>query len=199
MRRSAVLVLSGLFALAMTFSVTSCGSGAKRTASYETTPPTTAAGSPISATKISPEERVRKIEAMWKSNLRAGAKANPRYRFHNLSRASFIARLAEAAARYHFRAVRVRFLQPRQAAPFVVIETANKHTLAASTGAILKLIDPKRDTGDDRTGWAYEGFLLEERDAHGLPFIAAFNWWRGPHAGGGQWAADPSLSPFPHG
>ena len=36
-------------------------------------------------------------------------------------------------------------------------------------------------------------------DAHyGIPFLATFSWWRGPNAGGGQWAADPSLYPFDH-
>ena len=54
-------------------------------------------------------------------------------------------------------------------------------------------------TNDDRTGWAYEGFLFEARDSHGVPFVATFNRWRGPHDDGGQWAADPTLIPFPHG
>jgi hypothetical protein len=93
----------------------------------------------------------------------------------------------------------VQILHPRQQAPFVVVETNDKHALAASTAAVLHLIDPKARTNDDRTGWAYEGFLFEARDSHGVPFLATFNWWRGPHAGGGQWAADPSLYPFAHG
>jgi len=92
----------------------------------------------------------------------------------------------------------VTILHPRQQAPFVVVQTKDKHALAASTAAILHLIDPKARTNDDRTGWAYEGFLFEARDSHGVPFLATFNWWRGPHAGGGQWAADPTLYPFNH-
>jgi hypothetical protein len=70
--------------------------------------------------------------------------------------------------------------------------------LAASTAAIL-LIDPKARTNNDRTGWADGGFLFEALDSRGIRLLATFNWWRGPHAGDGQWAADPSLLPFPHG
>jgi hypothetical protein len=75
----------------------------------------------------------------------------------------------------------------------------DRHALAVSVPAIQQLIDPKKRTNDDRTGWAYEGFLLEALDRRGIPFVAVYNWWRGPHAGGGQWAVDPSLYPYPHG
>ena len=127
------------------------------------------------------------------------ASADPKRHFPNPSRAKLNARLQLTAARYHFTVVKVQIFHPRQAAPFVVIDAKDKHALAASTSAILHLIDPKARTNDDRTGWAYEGFLFEARDSHGVPFLATFNWWRGPHAGGGQWAADPSLYPFAHG
>jgi hypothetical protein len=136
---------------------------------------------------------------MWRANLRSGAAADPTRRFPNLSRATLIARLRLAANRYHFTVVSVRILHPRQSAPFVAVEATDKRALAASTPAILHLIDPKARTNDDRTGWAYEGFLFEARNNHGAPFLAAFNWWRGPHAGGGQWAADSGLYPFGHG
>lgn len=135
----------------------------------------------------------------WRANLRAGALADPRRHFTNPSRATLASRLRLAAGRYHFTVVRVQILHPRQAAPFVVIQAKDRHALSASVGAILKLIDPKALTDDGRTGWAYEGFLFEARDSHGVPFLATYNWWRGPHAGGGQWAVDPSLYPFPHG
>jgi hypothetical protein len=147
----------------------------------------------------SPAARMATIERMWRANLRAGASADPSRRFPNPARATLDAKLRRAAARYPFTVVSVRILQPRQAAPFVVVEASNEHGLAASTAAILHLIDPKARTNDDRTGWAYEGFLLEARNRHGVPFLAVFNWWRGPHAGGGQWASDPSLYPFAHG
>jgi hypothetical protein len=136
---------------------------------------------------------------MWRANLRSGEAADPTQHFPNLSRATLKARVQLAASRYHFTVVSVQILYPCQAAPFVVIEAKHKQALAASTPAILHLIDPKARTNDDRTGWAYEGFLFEARDSHGVPFLATFNWWRGPHAGGGQWAAAPRLLPFPHG
>jgi hypothetical protein len=79
------------------------------------------------------------------------------------------------------------------------VQASDEHALARAVPAILRLIDPKARTGDDRTGWAYEGFLFEARDENGTPFLSVFNWWRGPHGGGGQWAADASLLPFAHG
>lgn len=147
----------------------------------------------------SPTARAAAIERMWRANLGSGAVADPKQHFPNPARATLNARLRLAASRYHFTVVSVQVFHPRQAAPFVVIEAKDKHALASSTAAILHLIDPKARTTDDRTGWAYEGFLFEARDSHGIPFLATFNWWRGPHAGGGQWAADPSLYPFAHG
>ncbi len=155
------------------------------------------AGAGVQAT--SPTTRLAEVEATWRANLRAGALADAKSHFANPSRATFNARLRYAARRYHFSVVNVHVLRPRQAAPLVIVEAPNKHALAASTAAILHLIDPKAPTRDDRTGWAYEGFFFEARDSHGVPFLATFNWWRGPHAGGGQWASDPSLFPYPHG
>jgi hypothetical protein len=93
----------------------------------------------------------------------------------------------------------VQLLHPRQLAPLVIVKAADKRALAAATPAILRRIDPKARTGDDRTGWAYDGFLFEALDSNGVPFLVVFNNWRGPHAGGGQWASDPSLFPFAHG
>lgn len=158
-----------------------------------------AAASAVSSTSgPSPTARTAGIERMWRANLRGGALVDPYRRFPNPSRATLISRLRLAAGRYHFKVVTVGILHPRQAAPLVVIETNGRQALASSTAAILRLIDPKTRTTDDRTGWAYEGFLFEARDSHDVPFLAVFNWWRGPHAGGGEWASDPSLYPFDH-
>lgn len=152
-----------------------------------------------SASSPSPTARAEAIVKMWRVNLRSGALVDPKRHFANPSRATLTSRLRLAAGRFHFTVVKVEILHPRQAAPLVVIHARDKQALANSTSAILHLIDPKARTNDDRTGWAYEGFLFEARDSHGVPFLATFNWWRGPHAGGGQWASDPSLLPFPHG
>jgi hypothetical protein len=148
---------------------------------------------------VSPTSRAQAVVREWRANLRTAAAADPKLHFPNPLRATLDARLRIASSRYRFTVVNVTILHPRQAAPFVVVEAEDKHALAASAPAILRLIDPKAKTGDDHTGWAYEGFLFEARDSHGVPFLATFNWWRGPHAGGGQWAADATLDPFPHG
>jgi hypothetical protein len=135
----------------------------------------------------------------WRAELRSAALAAPGDHFKNLPRSTLFDRLRIQAARKNFAVVSVQLLRPRQLAPLVVVEAADKHAFVAATPAILKAIDPKRSTGDDRTGWAYEGFLLEAVDSNSVPFLVVFNHWRGPHAGGGQWASDPALFPFAHG
>jgi len=153
----------------------------------------------VSGSNPSPTARAGAVVKMWRAHLRSGALADPKRHFPNPLQTTLRSRLRLAASRYHFTVVSIEILHPREAAPLVVIQTRTKHALAASTGAILRLIDPKAPTADDRTGWAYEGFLFEARDRQGIPFLATFNWWRGPHAGGGQWATDPSLYPFANG
>jgi hypothetical protein len=109
------------------------------------------------------------------------------------------ARLAALAHRYDFDVVSVQIRRPRQLAPSIVVRTRRYVELARATRLILKQLDPKARTNDDRTGWRYEGFFFEADDEHGVPFLAAFNFWRGPHAGGGQWARSDRLFPFVHG
>jgi hypothetical protein len=97
---------------------------------------------------------------------------------------------------YHFTVDTVKVLQPKRYAPVVVIRIANKHELSKAKPAILRPIDPKRPNKDDRIGWAYEAFFFEAQEENGTPFLAVFNHWREPHAGGGQWASESSLPPF---
>jgi hypothetical protein len=161
--------------------------------------PTATTPVPTSATASATlTARVAAAEKMWRANLRAGALNDPSKHFANLSRETFNERLRLAAQRYHFIVVRVEMLHPLQDAPLVVVEAKDEHALSASTPAILRLIDPEVSVNGDGTGWLYEGFLFEARNSHGVPFLGIVNWWRGPGAGGGQWAADPSLYPFLH-
>ena len=141
------------------------------------------------------------IQGLWYSNLRLGARVNPGERFSSPSKAVLLRRLRLAAARYHFTIVKVHVAHPLQAAPLVVVETANEQALSNSTPAILQLVDPHRAKrgSDDRTGHAYEGFLFEARNTDGVPFLATFNWWRNPaSSGGGQSASSERLYPFVH-
>jgi hypothetical protein len=140
------------------------------------------------------------IEKSWHSNLQLGARVNPGEHFSSPSKAVLLRRLQVAASRYHFTLVKVQVMHPRQAAPLVVVETSDEQALSASTPAILRLIDPKARTNNDRSGWAYEGFLFEARNTNGVPFLATFNWWRNPNSpGGGQAASSQPLYPFDHG
>jgi hypothetical protein len=146
-----------------------------------------------------PQKTVTEIIKTWRHDLTTAARVDPRKRFHNLSRPALLARLRSEAVRHHFDVVTAEILRPRQAAPLVVVKTDDKKSFVAATPTILHSIDPKARTNDDRTGWAYEGFLFEALGSDNAPFLVVFNNWRGPHAGGGQWAANASLYPFAHG
>lgn len=156
-----------------------------------------------SGTGLTPASKaidVSSIESSWYANLREGAQANPGERFPSPSKAVLIRRLEAAARRYHFTVLNVHVAHPLQAAPLVVVETADEQALSDSTPAILQMIDPYRTKGhDDRIGWAYEGFLFEARNTDGVAFLATFNWWRSrTSAGGGQAASSERLYPFAH-
>jgi glycosyltransferase involved in cell wall biosynthesis len=141
----------------------------------------------------------RHVSAMWRFELRKRAREAPRQRFVNLSPQVLRRRLDAVARRYDFEVVSLRLLRPRQLAPRIVVRTRHDVELVHAVPRILRRLDPKARTGDDRTGWRYEGFWFEADDEHGDPLLAVFNFWRGPHAGGGQWARSDDLFPFAHG
>lgn len=130
----------------------------------------------------------------WSAALRAGAAADRRVTFPNPPVAVLRGRLRSAGRRYGFRVAQLYVKWPRQQAPYIVVSSSNRRSFARAVPAILRLLDPKRDTG-----WAYEGFYLEARDRSGSPFLVVFNHWRGPHGGGGQWGRNADLYPFAHG
>ena len=139
------------------------------------------------------------VRAHWEAELALGARERPGLRFENLPRSVFLKRLGQASALYNFDVLEVEFLRPKQVAPAVIVRSTNPLTFARDVPAVLRSIDPKVATNDDRTGWAWEGFYFEVRDAGHRPAIVTFNYWRSRSGGGGQWAADESLYPFPHG
>jgi hypothetical protein len=145
---------------------------------------------------------VRRSEAWWRHQIKSRAGASPQQHFANLPGDELRLRLARLAARYDFRVVSLELWQPlpHQLAPKVVVTTKHYLALARATPVILKQLDPKRPTGDDRTGWRYEGFFFRAEDEHTVPFLAVFNFWRGTRSrGGGQWARSEPLFPFAHG
>lgn len=144
----------------------------------------------------SPTAQARRVRATWLTEVAKRAKQDPKARFHNLSRTVFFARLRQIETHYRVRVIEARLLHPRQYAPLVIVQAQHPNQFSQDVPAIQHILDPKRPTGDDRTGWAYEGFYLEARDAYGVPFLAIFNYWRGPHKGGGQWASKPSFYPY---
>lgn len=157
-----------------------------------------ACASASASPKTGAREAVAAIERRWRRELESGALRDRETRFPSPPKRVLVARLGAAASRYDFDVVSVTMLHVR-GAPRVIVRGPDRNALARATPAILRLVDPKRRTGDDRTGWAYEGFFLEAQDARGIPFLVAFNHRRGPHAGGGQWASSRSLLPFAHG
>jgi len=108
-------------------------------------------------------------------------------------------RLRQARKRYGFQIVSVMMLHPLQGAPVIVIRSDEKRAIACATPAIVNGFDPHHATRKNPSGYAYEGYFFVAQDTHGVPYLATFNHWRVPHVGGGEWAADESLYPFPHG
>jgi hypothetical protein len=154
----------------------------------------------ISATEA--RKDVTKSESWWRHQIQSRANAYPRQQFANLPAKELRLRLARLAARYDFQVVSLELWQPlpQQLAPKVVVTTTHYLALAQATPAIMKQLDPKRRTGDDRTGWRYEGFFFEADDEHAVPFLAVFNFMRGTYSrGDGQWARSEPLFPFAHG
>jgi hypothetical protein len=141
---------------------------------------------------------VRQARAEWDHEITSRGRANPRQTFANLPVPVLRSRLTSLARRYDFDVTSMQLRRPRQVAPSIVVRTRRYVELARATRVILKQLDPKTRTNDDRTGWRYEGFFLEADDEHGVPFLAAFNFWRGPGGGGGQWARSDRLFPFDH-
>jgi hypothetical protein len=142
---------------------------------------------------------VRRTQTWWRHQIRSRADAYPRARFDNLTTAQLRRRLADLASRYHFVVKSVELWQPlpRQFAPTVVVRASDLQAFASATSTIMRRLDPKQQTSDDRTGWRYEGFFLNADDDQGVPFIAVFNFWRGVYSrGGGQWARSEDLLPF---
>jgi hypothetical protein len=160
-------------------------------------------GAPQPCRSIGAEEArtvAPRASATWERELHARAIADPRTRFPNLPAAELRRRLDQAAEDLDFEVVSFRLLEPKQLAPRIVVRTKHYVRLAeaAGRGGLLRRLDPRRNTGDDRTGWRYEGFYFEAQDEHGTPFFIVYNFWRGPGPGGGQWARSERLFPFPH-
>ena len=145
------------------------------------------------------KREARQSYSNWRLELAERARKDPRTRFPNLAPFLFRQRLAAAARRYGFEVVSLRFLRPRQLAPEVVVRTKHYLSLARAVPAIDAALNPRRPARDDRRGWEYEGFWLEAQDEHGVPFLAVFDFMRGPGPGGGQWARSEPLYPFAHG
>jgi hypothetical protein len=139
--------------------------------------------------------RVRKE---WEREVRTRAIQAPRQRFANLSPDALKKRLAKAAHDHDFQVVGVRLLQPRQLAPEIAVRTTHYLALTHALPGILRSLDPHSGNSDTH-GWSYEGFHFEAQDERGVPFLGVYNFWRGQHKGGGQWARSEPLYPFPHG
>jgi len=155
---------------------------------------------PVAAGNPSPKSVVAQAKREWLKEVLASARTGDRAKsFPSPDRAVLLARLRVAQARYGFRIISVTVLHPLQRVPVIVVRSNRKHAIARATPAIIDLFDPRRVTKKNPSGYAYEAYFFEARDSHGVPYLATFNHWRVPHVGGGQWAAEESLYPFPHG
>ena len=137
------------------------------------------------------------IRRQWERAVCNRAVAAPRQHFANLPPDTLRKRLAAAAKDHDFQVVAVKLLWPKQLAPEIVVRTPHEVALARALPGILRNLDPHRGRLDNR-GWSYEGFYFEARDESGVPFLGVYNFWRGEHKGGGQWARSEELFPFAH-
>jgi hypothetical protein len=101
---------------------------------------------------------VRQARAEWEREITSRARAHPRQEFTNLPVPVLRARLAALARLYDFEVTSMQLRRPRQLAPSIVVRTRRYVELARATRVILKHLDPKAHTNDDRTGWRCEGF-----------------------------------------
>jgi hypothetical protein len=138
------------------------------------------------------------VRKQWEREIRDRALEAPRERFANLAPETLKERLTEAAQDQGFQIVGVNLLRPRQLAPEIAVRTTHYRALARALPRILRSLDPHGGQSDTR-GWSYEGFFFEAQDERGVPFLALYNFWRGQHKGGGQWARSEPLYPFQHG
>ena len=135
------------------------------------------------------------MPAQWEAELAQGVQERPDLEFANLTRQEFMNRLDRAAERYDFDVEQVEFRKPKQLAPMVVVRSTDPFALAREADEFAKSLNPKAPTGDDRTGWAWEGFYFEARDDANRPAFVIFTVWR--RGGGGQWAASRGALPLP--
>jgi hypothetical protein len=148
----------------------------------------------------SPRAVVAQAKRAWLKDVRDSARSGDRTKsFPSPSRLVLIRRLRQAQTRYGFEIITVTMLHPLQRAPVIVIRSDRPQAIAKATPVIIDLFDPRHVTKTNPSGYAYEAYFFEARDRQGTPYLATFNHWRPPHVGGGQWAADESLYPFPHG
>lgn len=180
--------------VAATVAVAGCGGEAEPRAGDATT----GASRCTRPETLPPQTVMHRLEREWRTRLAERAAQAPAQQFANLPRGELERRVAEAAEQHGFTVERLEVLRPVGDAPLLAVRTADPKRLAAATPAVLKRLDPKEPTGDDRTGWAYEGFFFEARDEDGVPFLVVHNFWRGPGPGGGQWARSDDLYPFAH-
>lgn len=141
-----------------------------------------------------------RIRRQWEQDVRNRAIEAPRQLFANLPLDTLKERLTKAADTHDFQVVAVTLWnpRPRQFAPEIAIRTTHYLALARALPGILERIDPHTGTSGTR-GWSYEAFFLEAQDERGVPFLSVYNFLRGQHKGGGQWARSEALFPFSHG
>jgi len=182
--------------LAVALVAAGCSSGGGRSVLHEGLVNRAGASVPISDHEA--DDAGRLAQAAWLKDLKTRARAHPGQRFDNPTRGELRRRLDQLAGRYGFQVESAKVLRPRQDAPLVVVRTTDYRGLSKATSAILKQLDPRRSTGDDRTGWRYEGFFWEARDERGVPFLIASTLTRG-QVEGQQWARSEALYPFRRG
>jgi hypothetical protein len=116
-------------------------------------------------------------------------------RFPNPTPNAFRERVALVGRRFGFRVGTLLLLRPRQIAPALIVETSRpRKEFVKDVPRIMDLLNP-RTTAGKRTAQTFEAFFFAAEDAKG-PFLFTEGFSRGEQ-GGGEWAANPCLYPYP--
>jgi hypothetical protein len=161
------------------------------------------------AAQPAPARIVAQAQAEWLENLRASALDGDRSAsFPSPSRAILLRRLRLAQREFYplfdrsamkarcdatcpdgFQIVSVHMLHVLQPAPLIVIRSDEKQAMARAVAKIVDLVDPRRPTSENPSGYAYEGYSRSRRRA------AASPTWRRSTTGGHRTSAAASGPP----
>ena len=152
-------------------------------------------------TKQEASRTPRPMLKQWTAYVQKGAKLNPKPRFAKAQRSTIARIVRRNASQFHYVPLHVGVLRGRDGAPVVIVRVLDRPLhFSRSFRALWRRLDPlTREPGPDWHAYKYEAYYFEADGRHGALLFGVWNAWRKPPRGGGQWARNTALLPFPHG